>query len=109
MKEPLIEKMFKEYQFEGNDVDFISALIKYMKSIYNNVLIDTLIQFEKENILSTKLLCSSEMRNDYFNKIYEKKINDLNTKEENFASFSQNIKINKILGISYPFIISVFF
>ena len=73
MKEPLIEKMFKEYQFEGNDVDFISALIKYMKSIYNNVLIDTLIQFEKENILSTKLLCSSEMRNDYFNKIYEKK------------------------------------
>ena len=109
IEEPILKTISRDYNFEENDVDFISALIKYMKSLYNSILTDTLIQFEKENILSTKLLCSPEMRNKYFNDIYEKKINALNNKIENFASFSQNIKIDKILGVSYPFISNVFF
>ena len=41
-----------------------------MKSIYNMELINTLIVFEKNNILSTKLLCSDEFKNDYFEEIY---------------------------------------
>lgn len=54
-----------------------------MKEIYNNSVIDTIIQFEKENILSTKLLCSSEINNEYFNEIYGKYFKALNNKIEN--------------------------
>ena len=80
-----------------------------MKKIYNDILIDTLIQFEKENTLSTKLLCSSEMNNEIFSKIYEKYINNFDMKSKNDASFSRNIKIKTILGLSYPFILTTFF
>ena len=66
----LILNVFSKYDFENNDVDFISIIIKYMKSIYNMELINNLIIFEKNNILWTKLLCSDEFKNDYFEKIY---------------------------------------
>ena len=108
LKENIILQFFKKYNFEENDVDFISALIKYMKSVYNNIIIDTLIQFEKENILSTKLLCSNEMKNEYINKIYKDKIEKFNLVIENYATFSKTIRINVIFGTSYPFIISEF-
>jgi len=49
-------KIFTDYNFEDNDVDLISVIIKYLKSIYNIQLINTLIQLEKYNILSTMLL-----------------------------------------------------
>ena len=62
-------KIFTEYNFEDNDVDLISVLIKYMKSIYNQKLIDILIHLENNNILSTRL--DSEFRNDFFDNIYE--------------------------------------
>ena len=59
-------------------------------------MIDTLIQLENENILSTKLLCSNEARNEYFNNIYNEKIENFNVKIENLASFSKKAKINTI-------------
>ena len=62
----LIIKIFTEYNFESNDVDLISVIIKFMKSIYNTELINTLIQLEKNNVLSTKLLNVAEM-NKLFN------------------------------------------
>ncbi len=104
----LITKIFTEYNFESNDVDLISVLIKFMKSIYNTELINSLIQLEKNNILSTKLLNDEEMKNEYFDKMYDDFINKFDFTSENYNVFSQVIKINFILGISYPFIISVF-
>ncbi len=47
MKDNLILKIFTEYNFEENDVDLISVIIKQMKSIYNKELTNALIQLEK--------------------------------------------------------------
>ena len=105
IKDNIIMKCFTEYNFEDNDVDFISMLIKYMKSIYNQKLVDILIHLEKNNILSTKL--NNEFRNDFFDNIYEELINNLDLSIENYASFSQSINIDLILGISFPFIIPI--
>ena len=105
IKDNITMKIFTEYNFEDNDVDFISVLIKYMKSIYNQKLIDILIHLENNNILSTRL--DSEFRNDFFDNIYEELINNLDFSNENYASFSQSAKIDLILGISYPFIIPI--
>ena len=105
IKDNMTMKIFTEYNFEDNDVDFISVLIKYMKSIYSQKLIDILIHLENNNILSTKL--DSEFRNDFFDNIYEELINKLDLSYENYASFSQSVKIDLILGISYPFIIPI--
>ena len=104
----LIIKIFTEYNFESNDVDLISVIIKFMKSIYNTELINTLIQLEKNNVLSTKLLNVAEMNNKYFDKIYDDYFNTFDFTSQNYNVFSQMVKINFILGISYPFIISVF-
>ena len=101
----IILKIFTEYNFEDNDSDFISVLIKYMKSIYNQNLIDILIHLEKNNILSTKL--NPEFNNNFFDKIYDELINKLDFSNENYTSFSQLVKIDLILGISYPFIIPI--
>ena len=79
-----------------------------MKSIYNTELINTLIQLEKNNVLSTKLLNVAEMNNKYFDKIYDDYFNTFDFTSQNYNVFSQMVKINFILGISYPFIISVF-
>ena len=105
IKDSITMNIFTEYNFEDNDVDFISVLIKYMKSIYNQKLVDILIHLENNNIFSTKL--DSEFRNDFFDNIYEELINKLDFSNENYASFSQSIKIDLILGISYPFIIPI--
>ena len=48
------------------------------------------------------------MKNEFFDKIYEDKINKFEYTLENYSSFSQNIKIDLFLGTSYPFIISIF-
>ena len=105
IKEDIILNFFNEYNFEQSDVDFISTFIKYIKSIYNRKLIDTLIQLERNNLLSTQLMSPLEMKNEYFDKIIE---NNLDQKFQNYATFSQTIKINTLLGICYPFIISLF-
>jgi len=36
-------KIFNEYNFDESEVDFISIIIKHMKSIYNDALISTII------------------------------------------------------------------
>ena len=104
----IIKKIFTDYNFEENDVDFISVISKYMKSLYNNIFIDSIIHLEEENILSTRLLGEKEMNNDFFNIIYEKHLNKLDLKAEYHVTFSERVKIDYIFGISYPFIISVF-
>ena len=48
------------------------------------------------------------MKNEFLNNIYEEYINKLDFSVENYASFSQMVKIDLILGISYPFIIPIF-
>ena len=108
MKDNLILKIFIEYNFEDNDVDLITVIIKQMKSIYNKELTNTLIQLEKNNILSTKLLSEKEMKNEIFDKIYEDYFSNNESSNENYTSFSQNIQIDLIIGLSYPYIISVF-
>ena len=107
IKDNLIIKVFTECYIE-EEVDFISILIKYMKTIYNNNLIDIIINLEKNSILSTKLLNPDEMKNEFIDTIYEECINELDFSIENHASFSQMIKIDRILGISFPSIILIF-
>ena len=124
IKDNILMKIFTDYNFEDNDVDLISVIIKYLKSIYNMQLINTLIQLEKYNILSTMLLNENEMNNEFFEKIYLEYINNLDSSNENYSyqkyinnfdslndnysNLSQIVKINLVLGISYPCIIIVF-
>ena len=74
IKNNIIMEIYTNYNFEDTDVDFISELVKYMKTIFNEKLTDTLIGLEKYNILSTKLLCSEEMKNEIVDNIYEEYI-----------------------------------
>jgi len=109
VKNNIIMEIYSNYNFEDTDVDFISVLVKYMKSIFNEKLIYTLIELEKYNILSTKLLCSEEMKNEIVDNIYEEYIiKSIDFSTQNYASFSETIKIDCIFGISYPFIITEF-
>jgi len=77
LKENIVVGVFKNYNFEENDIDFISVLIKYLKSIYKTGLINSLIQLEKLNIISTKLLMEDELDNDFFENIYKEGIKKL--------------------------------
>jgi len=108
IKENIIMTIFTEYNFEDNDVDFISVIIKNLKSIYNVGLIRTLVQLEKYNILSTKLLNKNDDQNDLFEEIYNEYINTFDSIFGRFMSSSQIVKVDLILGISYPCIISLF-
>ncbi|KAG4089111.1 hypothetical protein H8356DRAFT_1007620 [Neocallimastix lanati (nom. inval.)] len=111
-KENILLKIYYNYSFEDNDVDFKSIIIKYLKSFYNRELINTLILFENNNILSTKLVNKDieELNCDYFDEIYEHYINEFNSSDEKMEySYSlNNSKIDLYLGISYPYIITVF-
>ncbi|ORX57745.1 hypothetical protein BCR36DRAFT_318513 [Piromyces finnis] len=108
IKENIIMKIFSEYNFDDDDVDFISIIIKYLKTIYSEALISTLIQFENHNILSTKMTEKRVMKNEFFNKIYENFIENFDIKFEKYSVFSHVVNVNLILGVSYPCIISVF-
>jgi hypothetical protein len=48
------------------------------------------------------------MNNEFFDKIYQEYINKFDSSYENYSTLSQIVKINLILGISYPCIIIVF-
>ena len=101
----IIMNIFSKYDFEDNDVDLISVIIKYMKSIYNTELIKTIVQFEENHILSTKLINFNE---EIFKKIYEDFVERLeSTSKINFI-LNEIVEIDLILGISYPFIITIF-
>ncbi|ORX42166.1 hypothetical protein BCR36DRAFT_465744, partial [Piromyces finnis] len=105
----IIMEVFEKYNFEENDIDFISVLIKHMKNIYKNAIICSLIQLENLNIFSTLLSTNKCMKNKYFGKIYQENIKKL--KEESTLTsqtISQVTNIDLILGISYPCIIPVF-
>jgi len=108
IKDNVIMKIFTEYNFDDDDVDFISIVIKYLKTIYSEALISTLIQFEQYNILSTKMNEKKIMKNDFFQNIYNNIIDKFDTKFERFSVFSQTVKVELILGVSYPCVISVF-
>ncbi|OUM67355.1 hypothetical protein PIROE2DRAFT_58828 [Piromyces sp. E2] len=108
IKENVIMKIFTEYNFDDDDVDFITVVIKYLKSIYSEALISTLIQFERYNILSTKMTEKKIMKNEFFDNIYNSFIDKFDTKFESYSVFSQTVKVNLILGVSYPCIISIF-
>ena len=108
IKDNIIINVFNDYNFEEDDVDFLSILIKYMKSIFNTNLIDIVILLEKNNIFSTKLLNSEEMKIDFFERIFEEYINKLDFSIKNYASFSQMVKIDYLFGLSYPFILQIF-
>lgn len=47
IEDNIIMKVFTDYNFEDDNIDFISILIKYMKSIYNIKLIDIVILLEQ--------------------------------------------------------------
>ncbi|OUM60841.1 hypothetical protein PIROE2DRAFT_13322 [Piromyces sp. E2] len=106
IKNNIIMEVFDNYNFENRDVDFISVLIKYMKSIYKNGLISTLIQIEQEKILSTKLLMEKEFNHKFFDTIYQKIIQKFEPTLNQHSVFSRT-NIELIMGISYPFIIPV--
>jgi len=108
-KDNIIMEIFKKYNFEENDIDFTSVLIKHMKSIFKNALVGSLIQMENLNIFSTLLLNDKYMENKFFEKVYQDNIKEL---KEDSTLISQSISdrtdINLIFGITYPCIIPVF-
>jgi len=108
INENIIEKVFYDYSFEDNDVDFISIIIKYLKNIYLNILITTLIQFEEYNIFSTKLMNEEILNNEYFEEIYQNTINDFDKSYEKYSCSTNTRSIDLFLGVSYPCIISIF-
>jgi len=100
----IIMKIFNEYNFDESEVDFISIIIKYMKSIYNDALICTIIQFAKLNILSSKIL----YENKAFNAIYRYYIDNFDTTIIKYNNMSSREKIDTYLGISFPGVIVSF-
>ena len=111
IKGNLFQKIFSDYSFEENDVDFISVIIKYIKSLYNEALTNTIIQFEKNNILSTILLNKeNDVFNDkYFLSIYQDCIDKFSPSNVKFNGLLSSVqKIDLLLGISYPCVISIF-
>jgi len=104
-KESIIQKIFTHYNFEENDVDFITIIIKNMKTLYNDALKSTLIQFEQNHIISTKMF--SELNNNYIESIYQTMINSFDSTLKKYSVFSRK-KINLLLGISFPNIIPYF-
>ena len=104
----ITKKIITDYNFEDNDVDFISVLCKKLKSLYSDIFIQAIIQIENENVLSTKLLGDKEMDIEIINNIFDKHFNNLKLDFGNNVSFSKTVKINSYFGISYPFIISNF-
>eukprot|EP00833_Pecoramyces_ruminatium_P015847 jgi/Orpsp1_1/1189879/evm.model.d7180000075169.1 len=101
-------KIFKEYNFEEDDIDFITIIIKNMKIIYNDLLVSTIIQFEERNIISSKYTCENDIDNEYFDSIYQNYINDFDTSYKKYSNISTRVKIDIYLGTSYPCIIQVF-
>ncbi|OUM66041.1 hypothetical protein PIROE2DRAFT_6839 [Piromyces sp. E2] len=111
MKFSIIEDIYFKYEFEENDIDFITIIKKYVKQNFNNLIIETLIQFEEHNIFSTKLLNinKEEMNNENIDMIYKLFINDFDTTYENYSVLSTMRKdINLYLGLSFPCIITLF-
>jgi len=108
IKDNIIMKIFSNNNFEMNDIDFISIISKYLKSIYNEGLIRTLVQFEEYNILSTMFLNEKEGENENFKDIYQDYIDKFDNTFRGYSNFSQTVKIDLILGVSYPCIISIF-
>eukprot|EP00833_Pecoramyces_ruminatium_P004169 jgi/Orpsp1_1/1178201/evm.model.c7180000064404.1 len=109
MEENLIMKVFKEYNFEEDDIDFISIIIKNMKIIYNDLLVSTIIQFEEKNIISSlKYSYENDNNNVYFECIYQNYINEFDTSFKKYSNISTRVKIDLYLGTSYPCIISIF-
>eukprot|EP00833_Pecoramyces_ruminatium_P007874 jgi/Orpsp1_1/1181906/evm.model.c7180000079088.1 len=109
IEDNLIMKIFKEYNFEEDDIDFISIIIKNIKSIYNDILVSTIIQFEEQNIISSsKYSYENDINNDYFDSFYQNYINKFNITDKKYSNISAIIKIDVYLGFSYPGIISVF-
>ncbi|OUM66214.1 hypothetical protein PIROE2DRAFT_59532 [Piromyces sp. E2] len=105
----ILIKIYSDHNFVDDDIDFISILIKYMKKIYNDALITTIMQLEKYQILSTKvLLMEDELKlNNDIEKIYHQYIDNFDNVIQNHSGIS-NKKFDLILGVSYPCIISVF-
>ncbi|KAL6600844.1 hypothetical protein U3516DRAFT_761583 [Neocallimastix sp. 'constans'] len=79
----IIMKIFNEYNFDESEVDFISIIIKHMKSIYNDALIT-------------------------FNDIYRYYIDNFNTSIIRYINMSSREKIDTYLGISFPGVILSF-
>jgi len=103
VKENIIHKIFYHYNFEENDVDFVSIIVKYIKSLYNDALISTIIQFEQKQIISAKML--SDLKDDEFTeKIYQSEIENFDTNLRKNSALSRE-RIDLYLGISFPCII----
>ncbi|KAL6625999.1 hypothetical protein U3516DRAFT_777123 [Neocallimastix sp. 'constans'] len=97
-------KILSEYRFDENEVDFISIIIKYMKSIYNDTLICTIIQFAKLNILSSKIL----YENKTLNVIYRYYFDNFDTLIIKYINMPSREKIDIYLGITFPVVIISF-
>jgi len=100
----IIIKILSEYRFDESEVDFISIIIKYMKSIYNDALICTIIQFAKLNILSSKIL----YENKTLNVIYRYYFDNFDTLIIKYINMPSREKIDIYLGITFPVVIISF-
>jgi len=107
LKTDIIMDIFTKYNFEEDDVDFISVIIKYMKSIHRDALITTLVQFEEKNIISTKLLSEIKIENTFVDDIYNECISKFSDTITKYTAFNR-ARIDLFLGISYPLIIPIF-
>ena len=103
MDKNIIMEVFTNYNFEENDCDFISILVKYMKKIYKNALVSSIIQLEKYNLL-TCILLNNYNNKKYFNNLSNnifKKLLRTNTPLNSHSVFERE-KINLYMGIVFP-------
>jgi len=103
-----IIRIFTEYNFENNETDFISVVIKYMNSIYKNVIKYIIIQLEKQNVFSTLIFGEKKSVKLNFDDIYKDNINMNDMTLSKFSNISDSEKVDLILGITYPCIINIF-
>eukprot|EP00833_Pecoramyces_ruminatium_P002759 jgi/Orpsp1_1/1176791/evm.model.c7180000059018.2 len=108
IKSNLILEMYREGISKDYNFDFISELENYLKSIYNDALTTTIIQFEKFNILTNKFIHRKEPDAEDLDTIYQYYINNFDTSIKRYSNTSTHEKIEVYIGVSYPHIIPLF-
>ncbi|ORX43501.1 hypothetical protein BCR36DRAFT_303664, partial [Piromyces finnis] len=103
-----ILRVFTEYEFENNESDFISVIIKYMNIIYKNVIKYIIIHLEKQSIFASKIFGEEKLAHLCFDNIYETYINTSDLSISKFIKESGSEDIDLILGITFPCIITIF-
>eukprot|EP00833_Pecoramyces_ruminatium_P010574 jgi/Orpsp1_1/1184606/evm.model.c7180000090237.1 len=106
----IIEKLYNNFILnEKGNISFNSEIEKYMKSIYNNALISTIIQYEEFNIITNRYIYRDESSNKDFDSINQYYIDHLDTSIKEYSNqFNDKVVIDVYIGTKYPCVIRMF-